>query len=69
MENLDSLYNLKTLNLTDNLIEKIEGLDSLKKMQNLQLRRNKIGHEGLEDLIGLLKCPSLSGLDLSANNI
>lgn len=57
------------MNLSDNMIEKIEGLSNLKKLQNLQLKRNKIGGDGIDDLVGLLECPSLSSLDISDNKI
>ena len=41
----------------------------LKKLQNLQLKRNKIGFDGIEDVIGLLEAPSVSALDISDNKI
>ena len=51
------------------MIQKVEGLDQLTKLQNLQLKSNFIGECGLEDLVGLLDCPSLSSLDISDNKI
>jgi len=42
------------LNLSDNLIEKVQGLSTLTKLSNLQLKRNRIGGAGLDDVRGLL---------------
>jgi len=39
------------------------------KVQNVQLKRNRIGGDGIEDLKGLLECPSISALDISDNHI
>jgi Leucine-rich repeat (LRR) protein len=58
MEHLSTLTNLKVLNLADNCIERIEGLSGL-NLDTLYLSRNRIGHGGIEDLKGLLECPSL----------
>jgi len=41
----------------------------LTKLSNLQLKRNRIGGAGLEDLVGLLECPSVSALDITDNKI
>jgi len=41
----------------------------LTRLSNLQLKRNRIGGEDLEDLRGLLECPSISALDISDNAI
>jgi hypothetical protein len=60
---------LSNLNLSDNLIEKVTGLCKLTKLSNLQLKRNKIGIGGIEDVIGLLECQSISALDISDNKI
>ena len=67
---LDTLVNLRTLNLSDNLISKVEGLSCLVKLENLQLKRNRIGRNGgIDDVLGLIECPSLTCVDLSDNYI
>jgi dynein assembly factor 1 len=68
MEHLSTLRNLKILNLADNCIERIEGLEGL-QLDTLYLARNRIGWNGIEDLKGLLECPSLTCIDLQKNNI
>ncbi len=57
------------MNLSDNIITKVEGLSNLVKLETLQLKRNRIGKNGLDDVIGLLECPSISVLDISDNFI
>jgi hypothetical protein len=42
------------------MIEYISGLSSNKKLTNLALKRNRIGFKGVEDLMGLLECPSIT---------
>jgi dynein assembly factor 1 len=67
---LDNLVNLRSLNLSDNLIHKVEGLSCLVRLENLQLKRNRIGRSGgVEDLLGLLECPTLTCVDISDNYI
>jgi dynein assembly factor 1 len=51
------------------MIEKIEGFSKLTKLSNVQLKRNRIGSNGLDDVIGLLECPTISALDISDNKI
>lgn len=60
---------LYSLNLSDNIIHNIEGLSGLKTIENIQLKRNRIGKEGVSDVLGLLECPNLSVIDLSENMI
>lgn len=69
IEGLETLTGLANLNLSDNLIEKVEGLENLRTLSNLQLKRNRIGGAGLDDVLGLLACPSISALDISDNKI
>lgn len=69
IEGLDTLVEICNLNLSDNLIRKVEGLGNMKKLQILQLKRNQIGKNGLDDVIGLLESPSISSLDISDNHI
>jgi hypothetical protein len=46
------------------LIAKIEGLSLCTSLDSLYLKNNRIGVNGLDDLIGLLECPTLACLDL-----
>ncbi len=74
IEGLETLTDLVQLNLSDNLIKKVEGLSSLNKLDTIQLKRNRIGKAGeestaLEDIKGLLECPSIAVVDLSDNYI
>jgi dynein assembly factor 1 len=38
-------------------------------LNNFQLKRNRIGKNGLSDVLGLLECPSIAVLDISENYI
>ena len=69
MENLYVMPELVQINLSDNLFKTIEGLGELKKLDTLYCKRNKIGINGISDLVGLLECPTLTCLDLSENRI
>ena len=69
IEGLDNLCNLANLNLSDNMIGKVEGLGGCTSLDMLYLARNRIGRNGLDDLRGLLECPSLTTLDLQNNKI
>lgn len=67
---LDTLCNLRQINLSDNMICKIEGLGNLPVLDTIQLKRNRIGRGGgLEDVLGLLECPTLNCVDISENYI
>ena len=55
MEGLNNMVNLAVLNLADNCISSVEGLAGL-NVDSLYLGRNRIGHEGVSDLVGLLEC-------------
>lgn len=57
------------LNLSDNLITTIEGLENCESLDCLYLARNRVGRNGLDDLRGLLQCPSITTLDLQNNKI
>ena len=57
MENLEYLTNLDTLNLSNNLIKKIEGISSLDKITTLTLSHNFL--QSADDVQGILDCPSL----------
>ena len=71
IEGLETLSNLRTLNLADNCLRKVSGLAGCTKLETLHLKRNRIGAggTGVEDLKGLLECPTLTSVDISDNNI
>lgn len=66
---LDYMEDLDSLNLSDNLITSISGLHHNLKLSTLHLSRNRIGKNGVEDLVQLTQLPNLSVLDLSNNSI
>ena len=68
-QNLNDLVNLDTLNLENNYISKIleNDLSNLIKLNTLNISYNKLSE--IENLKGLIKCPSLCVLDLRNNNI
>ena len=51
------------------MIQTIEGIDQLSKLETFNVKRNRIGLNGLSDVINLLTCPSISCLDISENKI
>lgn len=51
------------------MFKTIEGLGNNKKLDSLYIKRNKIGINGVSDLMGLLECPSIGCLDLSENRV
>lgn len=67
IENLDALTALDSLNLNQNVIQKITGLSKLTQLNTLLLQNNKL--KDLDDVRGVLECPSISVLDLSKNQI
>ena len=69
IENLNHLKELHYLNLSDNYIATIENLGEMPNLGTLQLKKNRVGVNGLSDVMGLLEIPTLSVLDLSENNI
>lgn len=69
MEGLQNCTLLCNLNLSDNLLSTIEGLGTLEKLDCLYLARNRVGRNGLDDLRGVLECPSITTLDLQNNKI
>lgn len=69
MEGLDFCTRLRTLNLSNCCIRKIEGLRTLEVLDSLYLKQNRIGKDGLDDVIGLLECPSLQCVELHSNCI
>lgn len=70
-QGLETLCNLRTLNLNDNMIKSVSGLKGCTSLDTIYLKRNRIGcsNDNVEDLKGLLECPSLHSVDLSDNNI
>ena len=69
IEGLQNQRLLANLNLSDNMIATVEGLENLENLDMLYLARNRIGRNGLDDLRGLLDCPSITTLDLQNNKI
>lgn len=60
---------LHYLNLNDNYISTIENLADMPNLGTLQIKKNKIGRNGISDVIGLLEIPTISVLDISDNLI
>lgn len=69
IENIHTLSNLHTLQLSDNCITTVENLSFNFKLDSLYLKSNRLGRNGVSDLIGLLECPSIACLDIQSNNI
>lgn len=68
MENMESLKQLRVLNLANNNIFIIEGLSELGQLQNLTLSKNFLS--GFTSLEHLGQCSStLTSIDLSDNKI
>lgn len=63
------MKDLRILNLDDNCITKIENLGELPYLETLQIKRNRIGQNGISDLTGLLEIRELSVLDIQENRI
>ena len=57
------------MNLDDNCITKIENLGELPFLETLQVKRNRIGQNGLDDVRGLLEIKELSVLDIQDNKV
>jgi dynein assembly factor 1 len=68
IEHINNLVNLRVLNLSDNCIERVEGLAGL-NLDTLYLGRNRIGYGGVDDVKGLLECKSLTCIDIQSNHI
>lgn len=69
MEGLENLGKLANLNLCDNMITTIEGLSGCTNLDMAYFARNRIGRNGLDDIRGLLECPSITTLDLQHNKL
>jgi len=62
------------LNVNDNMLECVEGIDKLPKLSTFYAKRNKFGRfkvdgeiNNVAALKGLLDCPSITCLDISDN--
>lgn len=75
MEGLHAMVNLHSLNLAENNIFKIEGLENCHKLTSVYLKKNKLGckkvgeSEGdntpcISAIQGLLECPSIESIDI-----
>ena len=51
------------------MISKIQGISQNPELDMLYLARNRVGRNGVDDLRGLLECPSLTTIDLQNNKI
>merc|ERR1711959_510967 len=60
---LSELTELVALNLSENLIKKVEGISNLKKLSSLQLAQNQM--VDYDDLAELAECSSISSLELN----
>ena len=58
---------LDTLNVCNNMIERIEGLEALEHLTTLNITHNRL--TDTDSLRGLLACPILRTVDLSHNKI
>ena len=59
---------MRQLDISGNIITKVEGLGKLVNLDNLNLKGNKLGQKkdmDVECLKGLLECPSITTLDIS----
>jgi dynein assembly factor 1 len=68
IEGLDNNLEMWSLNLSENWISVIENLSHLRTLNSLTITKNRIGHGGLRDVIGL-KNTTVATLDLSDNHI
>lgn len=69
IENINHMKELHYLNLNDNYISTIENLADMPNLGTLQIKKNRIGRNGISDVIGLLEIPTISVLDISDNLI
>ena len=60
IEGLDTITELRNINLSDNWIETIEGFDNNPMVSSLQIKRNKLGVNGLSDIEYLTKMEKLT---------
>jgi len=68
IEGLENCTQLWNLNLNNNFIDRIEGLSHLPRLNTLTIQKNKLGCNGVEDLIHLVDT-TISTLDLQGNKI
>ncbi|XP_071540518.1 uncharacterized protein dtr [Panulirus ornatus] len=67
LDGLQNLYSLVTLNVAYNMISNIEHICGLPRLETLQVGHNRLSSN--EELARLGRCPLLSCLDLSQNNL
>lgn len=70
MEALENLKELRQLNLSDNMLTFVEGLEGCDQLETVYLKRNRFGKDprgDVESLRGLLDRPSINTLDISDN--
>ena len=73
MTGLETLVSLANLNLSNNMISEITGLSNCVKLEVLNLSHNNLGRQSNDvadsvgSLKGLMECPSIHTLDVTAN--
>lgn len=70
MEGLETLVELRQLNLNENTLTVVEGLSGCLALDSLYLKRNRLGRDergDVESIKGLLECPTLACVDISDN--
>jgi len=68
MEGMENCTDLWNLNLSENWVETIEGIEHLRHLNSINLQKNRIGINGLRDVIGL-RDTNLATVDLSDNKV
>jgi len=68
IEGLDNCPDLWNLNLSSNFIESLDGIGKLVKLNTLVIAKNKVGINGLDDLVDLVG-HQLNSLDIQDNKI
>ena len=69
MEGLETMSNLRNLNLNFNKIQKIENISKILELRTLHLESNEVGTNGISDLLHLVECKKLGVLYLNSNKI
>ena len=70
IEGLDSLKELRVLNMNDNMVRKVSGLAGLWTLDTFYLKNNRLGQDpcgDVETLKGLLERPTITCLDIQGN--
>merc|ERR1719473_1242619 len=68
IEGLENCPELWNLNLSENWLETVEGIEHLRHLNSVNLQKNRIGINGLRDVIGL-RDTNIATVDLSDNKV